>query len=122
MAMVKIYKGDKSMTVARSAYEEIFKMDGWRLKKEFKKSEHKDKNISAALPSMDSHDDEEDEDESDDETEDEDDEEEFSYLHEKPVAEMTGDEVKVYAKMLDIDISGKSKAEVVKLIEKKRKK
>lgn len=118
MAMVKIYKGDKSMTVARSAYEEIFKMDGWRLKKESKKSEFKDKKDGTALPSMDSHN----EDEGDDETEDEDDEEEFSYLHEKPVAEMTGDEVKVYAKMLDIDISGKSKAEVVKLIEKKRKK
>lgn len=120
MAMVKIYKGDKSMTVARSAYEEIFKMDGWKLKKESKKSEFKDKKDGTALPSMDSH--TEDEDEDDDETEDEDDEEEFSYLHEKPVAEMTGDEVKVYAKMLDIDISGKSKAEVVKLIEKKRKK
>lgn len=120
MAMVKIYKGDKSMTVARSAYEEIFKMDGWKLKKESKKSEFKDKKDGTALPSMDSR--TEDEDEGDDETEYEDDEEEFSYLHEKPVAEMTGDEVKVYAKMLDIDISGKSKAEVVKLIEKKRKK
>lgn len=120
MAMVKIYKDDKSMTVARSVYEEIFKMDGWRLKKESKKSEFKDKKDGIALPSMDSN--TEDEDEDDDETEDEDDEEEFSYLHEKPVAEMTGDEVKVYAKMLDIDISGKSKAEVVKLIEKKRKK
>lgn len=122
--MVKIYKGDKSMTVARSAYEEIFKMDGWRLKKETSKKEAPKKEDHKTPEDENDHEDgdNDDEDENDEEEEDGQDEDDYSYLHDKPVAEMTGEEIKIYAKMLGIEIGNKSKAEVVKQIEKKRKK
>lgn len=105
--MVVIKKNGKEMIVPKSSYKEYFKHYGWEAEDE----KEQEVSMSSQMPSMGMN----------EEDEDMENEKDFSYLNDKPIDEMTGEEVKEFAKMKGISIKDKKKKEVIEELKKLEK-
>ena len=106
--MIVIEKDGKKMIVPKSSYKEYFKHYGWKANGE----KEQEMNMSYQMPSMGMNEEDEDMEEN---------EKDFSYLKDKPIDEMTGEEVKEFAKMKGISIKDKKKKEVIEELKKLEK-
>lgn len=102
--MVKIIKNGKTMTVARSAYEEIFKPNGWAIANGEVKENIQEENVTPE-PIEDNQEDNQEDELTDDDWADAEEEAEDLEGVTKPLSEMNRQELENRAIELGIDIS-----------------